>query len=1143
MTVYGYCKSDPDIPIGELDYGFIEKCEDVTKLSKILAILRSGEEGRYPDLEQFAEKQLAMKNPDSPLLEKFDREKKLSDLPKNDVEKTIEEIKGFTSKVSSATNGNGSVNGDSSHLPPVRGTNGTTRHEPSPESASQCHPTSNPLPKGPEHWDKVDKQLENDENIENICREKSNSTHVNEDILSKPAHELLDKQNSNRNTTNNNNNNNNIGTEDATLSAQNEKNKGNEAFRCGDFKEALIYYNRSLDILPTPATYNNKAITLIKLEKFSEGRDAAEKVIALEPDNIKAHMRRGLSNQSLDNLEEAKNDFTKVTELEPSNKRGKELLQKVTKELDKQNANRKKKGHRVKIEDVEAPKIEEITAEEEEMLNKMKKKPTMEEVTIEDETPTTSYKPKKEPARDKGYMDGMYDPKVAEFLAGGSSLFGDNDDNNNTSLHGGGKSGGKELGDKLSSVLNFTQNFLKENEGSVDKEELGKFKSELAQLENLSKDDGSSAEEKTEKLQELMGEELDYRDVLAVAKKAALSKHHTNRKEGAEAVASAAEYSANLCDAKPAEKPAQPPPPKELPSRVVTMKNEANECYKVGQYDKASELYSKCIKELSTANHKQSFLQPLATFYSNRASCQTRMGNSKRCAADCDEAIKLSGGSAKMFLKRAEAYESLEKYGNAYVDYQNAHTMDSSLTKALQSCSRVGKMLQDEHGRSWREKLPKSDPVASKMPPPSSAPVAKTDTEQQAMESISKGFKVPLDQSFKVSHYEEPKKTEKVSPMPAAKPSPVEEKPAEKPKPSPPTPVPATKDQTSEAKPTLKRDPEKKVNEEQKEKRQEKETKILSFFDLKEEGNKCVQKGKYKEAIKSYDQCVELMPKEIPSYTNRALCFLKLKEPEKAIADCTTALKINKNHVKALFRRAQGQKMLNKYKESLADLALVLKLEPSNNAAKKEMEECKNEFTAQLRSIQAENEAQKQKTDGKSKTNGGGKKVVIEEITSDSTTTDLNGKTKLSTKTNKCPLSKDQKGVKDAKKMTGFEFLHAWSNVKSQKTSEYAELLAQIDPTKLVDLLSNKLDGEILKNFIHTINEHFTGRETFKRGIQLLKSLCKASRFVTMLMFLNTTEKSVLRSTVEALEVRAKQSSEKHLLNDVTSLRVSYQCS
>merc|ERR1719427_2625045 len=73
------------------------------------------------------------------------------------------------------------------------------------------------------------------------------------------------------------------------------------------------------------------------------------------------------------------------------------------------------------------------------------------------------------------------------------------------------------------------------------------------------------------------------------------------------------------------------------------MKNEANECYKVGQYDKASELYSKCIKELSTANHKQSFLQPLATFYSNRASCQTRMGNSKRCAADCDEAIKLSG--------------------------------------------------------------------------------------------------------------------------------------------------------------------------------------------------------------------------------------------------------------------------------------------------------------------------------------------------------------------------------------------------------------------------------------------------------------------------------------------------------------------
>merc|ERR1711962_1285427 len=120
------------------------------------------------------------------------------------------------------------------------------------------------------------------------------------------------------------------------------------------------------------------------------------------------------------------------------------------------------------------------------------------------------------------------------------------------------------------------------------------------------------------------------------------------------------------------------------------------------------------------------------------------------------------------------------------------------------------------------------------------------------------------------------------------------------------------------------------------------------------------------------------MPKEIVSYSNRALCYLKLNQAEKALADCNSALKINKNHVKALFRRAQANKMLRNYKDSLADLATVLKTEPSNNAAKKEMEECKAEFADRLRIIQNENEAAKQQN-----------------------------KNKLTTKVGKCPLAKE----------------------------------------------------------------------------------------------------------------------------------------
>ena len=64
-----------------------------------------------------------------------------------------------------------------------------------------------------------------------------------------------------------------------------------------------------------------------------------------------------------------------------------------------------------------------------------KSKPKLEEVTIEDETETEPPKKQKPPPKDNSYMDGMYDPKVAEFLAGGQSMFGDNNNNSSPGLH------------------------------------------------------------------------------------------------------------------------------------------------------------------------------------------------------------------------------------------------------------------------------------------------------------------------------------------------------------------------------------------------------------------------------------------------------------------------------------------------------------------------------------------------------------------------------------------------------------------------------------------------------------------------------------------------------------------------------------
>ncbi len=50
------------------------------------------------------------------------------------------------------------------------------------------------------------------------------------------------------------------------LKADQEKCKGNESFKCGCFEEALHYYTKSIQYLPTAASFNNRAMTCKKLD-------------------------------------------------------------------------------------------------------------------------------------------------------------------------------------------------------------------------------------------------------------------------------------------------------------------------------------------------------------------------------------------------------------------------------------------------------------------------------------------------------------------------------------------------------------------------------------------------------------------------------------------------------------------------------------------------------------------------------------------------------------------------------------------------------------------------------------------------------------------------------------------------------------
>jgi len=80
---------------------------------------------------------------------------------------------------------------------------------------------------------------------------------------------------------------------------------------------------------------------------------------------------------------------------------------------------------------------------------------------------------------------------------------------------------------------------------------------------------------------------------------------------------------------------------------------------------------------------------------------------------------------------------------------------------------------------------------------------------------------------------------------------------------------------------------------------------------------------------------IKLMRSQL--FSNRAACFLGLKDWLMAKKDSTEALKLEPNYVKALTRRGTANEELKKYEEALKDFKRVMELEPRNYAVLKKI--------------------------------------------------------------------------------------------------------------------------------------------------------------------------------------------------------------
>jgi tetratricopeptide (TPR) repeat protein len=148
-------------------------------------------------------------------------------------------------------------------------------------------------------------------------------------------------------------------------------------------------------------------------------------------------------------------------------------------------------------------------------------------------------------------------------------------------------------------------------------------------------------------------------------------------------------------------------------SESAEYKEKGNAQFKAGQYAEAETWYTKAIDCLP---HGHSSLAPL---YNNRAGARLKTGSYNEAVKDCDRVQDLEPNELKSLLRRASAYEALEKWLDAQSDYRQIMALDSSIKSVSQGLARCTKALKPskaEESRANGELDFLGNPVAAKVP-------------------------------------------------------------------------------------------------------------------------------------------------------------------------------------------------------------------------------------------------------------------------------------------------------------------------------------------------------------------------------------------------------------------------------------------
>ncbi|XP_076447781.1 RNA polymerase II-associated protein 3-like [Babylonia areolata] len=116
--------------------------------------------------------------------------------------------------------------------------------------------------------------------------------------------------------------------------ANEEKNTGNSHLSAGAFEVAVECYTRGIGLDPTNALLPaNRALALIKMEKYAAAELDCSTAIMLDPLYVKAYLRRAAARVGLQHLAPALEDYERVLQLEPNNKQAQTEVDRLKKDI------------------------------------------------------------------------------------------------------------------------------------------------------------------------------------------------------------------------------------------------------------------------------------------------------------------------------------------------------------------------------------------------------------------------------------------------------------------------------------------------------------------------------------------------------------------------------------------------------------------------------------------------------------------------------------------------------------------------------------------------------------------------------------------------------------------------------------------